>query len=59
MVIKKSLKYLSNFWRSFEMALINRKIELKFKSKKHCVVTSLEKIKEMRLRFSHGSIMVF
>ena len=32
------LKYLSNFWRSLEMPLINCKVELKLKWKKHCVL---------------------
>ena len=31
------LKYLSNFWRSLEMALINCKVELKLRWTKHCV----------------------
>ena len=33
-----SLKYLSNSWRSLQMPLINSKVELKLKSKKHCVL---------------------
>ena len=33
-----SLKYLSNFWRSIEMQLINCKVELKLKWKKYCVL---------------------
>ena len=33
------LKYLSNFWRSFEMPLINCKVELKFRRTKHCVLS--------------------
>ena len=32
------LKYLSNFWRSLEMPLINCKVELKLKCTKHCVL---------------------
>ena len=36
--IAATLKYLSNFWRSFEMLLINCKIELKLKWTKHCVL---------------------
>ena len=35
-----SLKYLSNFWRSHEMPLINCKIELKLKWTKHCVLAT-------------------
>ena len=31
------LKYLSNFWRSLEIPLINCKVELKFKWTKYCV----------------------
>ena len=34
------LKYLSNFWRSFEMPLINSKIELLLKWIKNCVLTT-------------------
>ena len=33
-----SLKYLSNFWRSLEMSLINCKVELKLKLTKYCVL---------------------
>ena len=32
------LKYLSNFWRSFKVPLINRKVEMKLKWWKHCVL---------------------
>ena len=35
--IDVSLKHLSNFWRSFKMQLMNCKIELKLKWKKHNV----------------------
>ena len=31
------LKYLSNFWRSLEMPLINCKVELKLKLTKYCI----------------------
>ena len=34
------LKYLSNFWRSLEMPLVNCKIELKLKWTKHCVLAA-------------------
>ena len=33
------LKYLSNFWRSLKMSLINCKVELKLRWKKHCVLS--------------------
>ena len=33
------LKYLTNFWRSFEMLLINCKVELKRKWTKYCVLS--------------------
>ena len=36
--IAVSLKYISNFWRSLEMPLINCKVELKLKWTKHCVL---------------------
>ena len=35
--IAVSLKYLSNFWRSLEVPLINCKVELKLRSKKNIV----------------------
>ena len=34
------LKYLSNFWRSLEMPLINSKIELSLNWIKNCVLTT-------------------
>ena len=34
------LKYLSNFWRSLEMPLINCKIDLKLKWMKYCVLSA-------------------
>ena len=34
------LKYLSNFWRSLEMPLINCKVELSLKWIENCVLTS-------------------
>ena len=34
------LKYLSKFWRSLEMPLINCKEELKFRLTKHCVLSA-------------------
>ena len=36
-IIAVSLKYLSNFWRSIEMPLINCKVELKFRWTKHYI----------------------
>ena len=33
------LKYLSNFWRSLEIPLINCKVELKLKWIKYCVLS--------------------
>ena len=34
------LKYLSNFWRSLEMPLINCKVELSLKWMENCVLTT-------------------
>ena len=34
------LKYLSNFWRSLEMPLINCKVELKLKWTKYCLLSA-------------------
>ena len=38
--IAVQLKYLSNFWRSLEMTLINCKVELKLKWAKYCVLSA-------------------
>ena len=35
------LKYLSNFWRSLEIPLINCKVELSLTWNEYCVLTSL------------------
>ena len=40
--IAVSLKYLSNFWRSLEMPLINWKVELSLNWIENCVLTSAE-----------------
>ena len=37
--IAAPLKYLSNFWRSLKMPLINCKIELSLKGIENCVIT--------------------
>ena len=34
-----SLKYLSNFWRSFNLSLVNCEIELDLSWSKHCVIS--------------------
>ena len=39
-LIAVSLKYLSNFWQSLEVPLINCTIELKIRWMKHCVLAS-------------------
>ena len=39
-IIAVPKKYLSNFWRSLEMWLINCKVELKLKWTKHCVLAT-------------------
>ena len=36
-----SLKYLSNFWRSLEIPLINCKVELSLSWNENCILTSL------------------
>ena len=38
--IALQLKYLSNFWRSLEMPLINWKIELKLKWSNYCILSA-------------------
>ena len=40
--ISVPLKYLSNFWRSLEMPLINCKVELKFKWTSYCVLSAAD-----------------
>ena len=36
--ISVPLKYLSNFWRSLEMSVLNCKVQLKLRWTKHCVL---------------------
>ena len=36
------LKYLSNFWRSFEMPMIKCRVELKPKLTNHCVLSAAD-----------------
>ena len=38
--VKIALKYLSNFWRSLEMPLINCKVELSLKWYDRCLLTT-------------------
>ena len=45
--IALQLKYLSNFWRSLEMPLINCKIELKLKWKNYCALFAVVQIMQM------------
>ena len=40
--IAVSLKYLSNFWRSLEMPLINCKIHLELNWTKNCVMSDID-----------------
>ena len=40
------LKYLTNFWRSLQMPLINGKVELKLKWTKYCVLSAAGKDNE-------------
>ena len=37
-----SLKYLSNFWRSLDLPLINRQIELDFTWTKNCLISKYQ-----------------
>ena len=37
--ISVQLKYLSDFWRSYELSFINCKVELKRKWTKHCILS--------------------
>ena len=43
--IAAPLNYLSNFWRSLEMALINCKIHLKLNWTKDCVMSTIADVK--------------
>ena len=40
-IIAVLLKYLSNFWKTLEMPLINSKVELKLKWTKYCVLSAV------------------
>ena len=40
-IIAVLLKYLSNFWKTLEMPLINCKVELKLKWTKYCVLSAV------------------
>ena len=40
-IVAVSLKYLSNFWRSLEMLPITRKVELKLKQTKYCILSAV------------------
>ena len=40
LIMAVPLKYLSSYWRSLEMSLINCKVQLKHKWRKHCVLAS-------------------
>ena len=42
MKIAVPLKYLSNFWRSLEIPLINGKVQLSVKWVENCVLTTAE-----------------
>ena len=60
------LKYLSNFFKSLEMPLINCKIKLHLTWKKECVLSTdndvfwvLEKPKETILEFDKGTVKVY
>ena len=48
------LKYLSNFWKSFKIPLINSKVELKLKWTKHCVSTTPILVKAL---IKHNDLM--
>ena len=40
-IVAVSLKYLSNFWRLLEMLPITRKVELKLKWTKYCILSAV------------------
>ena len=44
------LKYLSNFWRSLEMSLINCRVEISLRWIKNCVLSGGEKINDSNTR---------
>ena len=51
------LKYLSNFWRSTEMPLINCKVELSLKWIEKCVLTAANNTNEVIFKITDANFM--
>ena len=50
--ISVPLKFLSNFWRSLEMSLINCKVELKHEWTKYCVLSVDDNVNGNNISFT-------
>ena len=52
------LKYLSNFWRSLEMPLINCKVELSLKWTKNCILTTAANANKAIFKITNAKLYV-
>ena len=52
------LKYLSNFWRSLEMSLINCKVELSLKWIENCVLTTSANANKATFKITDAKLYV-
>ena len=52
------LKYLSNFWRSLEMPLINCKVELSLKWTKNCILTTAANANKVSFKITDAKLYV-
>ena len=52
------LKYLSNFWRSLEMPLINCKVELSLRWIENCVLTAVDNANKLIFKITDAKIYV-
>ena len=53
------LKYLTNFWRSLEMPLINCGVELSIRWIENCVLSGIENINNERAIANAGTVATF
>ena len=52
------LKYLSNFWRSLEMSLINCKVELSLKWSENCILTTAANASKTTFKINDAKLYV-
>ena len=52
------LKYLSNFWRSLKVPLINSKVELSLKWIKNCLLTTAANASNATLKITDAKLYV-